>query len=270
MGWFNQVQTLRKRIGLSQRDLALRARTSQQQVQRIESGLQAPRIGLALRLAHALGHPLEQVFPFPAPPPPRPPAFADCADEVGLGWALSFRLQGGAAGRLPVAASEIERLRRAIGATATPNRFIVFASRHHEVALRLDRLSLAQLHSSLQPDEPAERGFPASQAILFLAGDPMPMIFSPEPDDAALEATEPEEDCGACRNQALLAALDLDTFEAGERFALVDARNGETIHVLAQDLACLAMPFDALSPDCLPPPAAIRTPALVRPADNDA
>ena len=50
MGWFNQVQALRRSVGLSQRDLALRARTSQQQVQRIESGVQAPRIGLALRL----------------------------------------------------------------------------------------------------------------------------------------------------------------------------------------------------------------------------
>jgi transcriptional regulator with XRE-family HTH domain len=261
MSWFNQVQALRRSIGLSQRDLASRARTSQQQVQRIESGVQAPRIGLALRLAQALGQPLEQVFPLPAPQP-LPAPTPTCVDEAGLRWSLMFRMQGGMAGRVPVACAEVGRLREAIEAPAAPaGRFIVFPSAHHEVALRLDRLCLAKLQSSPLLDQAAERDFPPNQAVIVLRGDPAPAIFPPEPDEAAIEATEEKEDAGPCRNQSLIATLDLGAFHPLSRFGVVDARSGETVHILARDLALLAMPFDALSPGCLPPP---------RRADNDA
>lgn len=267
MGWFNQVQALRLRVGWSQRDLAARARTSQQQVQRIESGLQAPRIGLALRIAQALGHPLEQVFPLPAPAAP-PAAPVICADAAGLSWTLCIRLGGGAAAALPVAADELAELRRAIGEAAPAGRFLLFRSRHHEVALRLDRLSYARLQPGLVAEADAGHAFPPDHAVLFLAGDPAPLVFRPEPDDAAIEATAAEEGFGACRNQGLLAALDLGAFDGRDRFTLLDARDGEAVHLLAGELALLALPFDALSPG-LPPSHAFDPPSF-RLAHNDA
>jgi hypothetical protein len=92
------------------------------------------------------------------------------------------------------------------------------------------------------------------------------VVFPPEPDEAAIEATEEDEDGAACRNQSLIAALDLGAFDPPSRFGVVDLRNGETVHVLARDLALLAMPFGALSPGCPPVPGM----ASLRRADNDA
>jgi hypothetical protein len=169
-------------------------------------------------------------------------------------------------GRVPVACAEVGRLRKAIEAPAAPDgRFIVFPSRHHEVALRLDRLCLARLDSGPPLDRAAERDFPTGQAVIVLAGDPAPVVFPPEPDEAAIEATEEEEDVGPCRNQSLLATLDLGAFDPLSRLGVVDARSGEMVHLLACDLALLAMPFDSLSPGCPPLPG-----LAARRADNDA
>ena len=59
----NKVRDLRTAKGLSQRALAELALTSQQQIQRIESGQSAPRLELAMRIAAALGQGIGTVFP---------------------------------------------------------------------------------------------------------------------------------------------------------------------------------------------------------------
>ena len=59
----NQIKVLREKKGLSQRQLATLVGTSQQQIQRIETGKQSIRFGLALEVCKALEMPMETVFP---------------------------------------------------------------------------------------------------------------------------------------------------------------------------------------------------------------
>lgn len=56
------VRPLRERMGLSQRDLAVRANVSRQTLSAIEAGRTVPGTALALRLAAALGHRVEDLF----------------------------------------------------------------------------------------------------------------------------------------------------------------------------------------------------------------
>lgn len=58
----NHVKKLREKHGLTQLALAEKAITSQQQIQRIERG-QLTRLDTAIRIAAALGRPVEAVFP---------------------------------------------------------------------------------------------------------------------------------------------------------------------------------------------------------------
>ena len=57
------MRELREAKKLSQRQLAELVGTSQQQIQRIEAGLQAARIDVAVKIAEALGGSLADVFP---------------------------------------------------------------------------------------------------------------------------------------------------------------------------------------------------------------
>jgi DNA-binding XRE family transcriptional regulator len=59
----NQISRFRKAQALSQRALAQKVGTSQQQIQRIEAGVQSTDLDLAARIADALSSPLEKVFP---------------------------------------------------------------------------------------------------------------------------------------------------------------------------------------------------------------
>ena len=59
----NKVKSIRIKLGLTQRQLADKVGTSQQQIQRVESGRIAARLTLAAEIASALGKPLNVVFP---------------------------------------------------------------------------------------------------------------------------------------------------------------------------------------------------------------
>lgn len=59
----NRIRVVREELGLSQQALATKIGTSQQQVQRIEAGMQSVRHDLALKICAALGTPIGKVFP---------------------------------------------------------------------------------------------------------------------------------------------------------------------------------------------------------------
>jgi DNA-binding XRE family transcriptional regulator len=59
----NKIKHYRAKRGLTQTQLAERADTSQQQIQRLETGKIAARLELAIRLAKALGVPMATLFP---------------------------------------------------------------------------------------------------------------------------------------------------------------------------------------------------------------
>lgn len=58
----NNIKQLRTQLSITQRELAFMVGTSQQQIQRIESGKVAARLGLAQAICSALDKPLNAVF----------------------------------------------------------------------------------------------------------------------------------------------------------------------------------------------------------------
>ena len=59
----NYLSAIRRAKGLTQKQLALKAGTTQQTVQRVENGLQAPRFDLVISLCLALEVPLKELYP---------------------------------------------------------------------------------------------------------------------------------------------------------------------------------------------------------------
>jgi transcriptional regulator with XRE-family HTH domain len=66
--WGAAIAARRNELGLTQRELAAKAKTTQQYLALIERGGVEPRLGLRLRIAEALDTTPELLFPYPAIP----------------------------------------------------------------------------------------------------------------------------------------------------------------------------------------------------------
>lgn len=62
--WGRMIEEKRKGLGMKQSDLADAAKTSQQNVSRIEMGSQAPSDALRVRIAGALGEKVGDLFAY--------------------------------------------------------------------------------------------------------------------------------------------------------------------------------------------------------------
>jgi DNA-binding XRE family transcriptional regulator len=138
-----KIRALREKKGLTQRQLAKVVGTSQQQIQRIETGVQAPRFDLAARICSALKTPMEQVFPTTKKPIAalrrkglsaesifRDNEFGAGMEAAGIDmdpavWTFKLRLRGGAMKMFPVSGPEKNRLWSAV---QDPTEFVVFDS----------------------------------------------------------------------------------------------------------------------------------------------
>lgn len=145
----NNIKSFRTRLGFTQRQLAEAAGTSQQQVQRIEAGVQAVRLDLAERLAAALQCSLRDLFPElnKAPTVKRATSLeaqATALSEVGieLGHTLHrvvFRLQGGHTREFTLSQKEATRIRSAVFSRDTQE-FLVFDTEYERVAVNREAL----------------------------------------------------------------------------------------------------------------------------------
>ncbi|HEV7721276.1 MAG TPA: helix-turn-helix transcriptional regulator [Iamia sp.] len=63
--WGQSVRRTREKLGLSQRDLAQRAGTTQQSLSKLENGSFLPSDLYKVRLAHALGKDVSRLFAWP-------------------------------------------------------------------------------------------------------------------------------------------------------------------------------------------------------------
>ncbi|MGC4114502.1 MAG: helix-turn-helix transcriptional regulator [Myxococcales bacterium] len=152
----NRLKDLRKKAGLTQAQLAKKAQTSQQQIQRLESG-QAARLELALRVAKALDAPLEKAFPDAKAGAKRLRAARtvqefwkaadDASEELAKGgldadprqWHLVLTLGSGAKRSYPITTVELDRVWAGLQSEAKADAdrvpFIVFDSEDCRVAV---------------------------------------------------------------------------------------------------------------------------------------
>jgi transcriptional regulator with XRE-family HTH domain len=267
-GQGNRVRELREARRLSQRKLAELVGTSQQQIQRIEAGLQAARIDLALKIAKALGGSLADVFPGLKGALGRrgrhrldPEALDDdegpgqAIAEAGVhpgpnAWSVRCLLRGGGEVEAPIASSDRRRLRECLGqGRGKDGAFFAWDSKGIRLLLNPRHLLLA--HLIFEPgqsteDEPGKVGLDQPVSV-FLADRAEPMCFEVEGDHRA--ASDGGE-LGELNSLWLEAEAGL----GGDRFLTFTDVNGEEVWLRAADVALIVVPLWALHPELIPDP----------------
>lgn len=257
----NRIRECRVAKGMTQRQLAEAAGTSQQQIQRIEAGVQATRFDLATRICAALGLTLQEAFPATALPIARmkkargergADQFVQGLEDAGLDtdvrvWTFKYRLQSGAEGQLTITGKSRKYITSAIR-QETYSGFIVFDAGNRRYGLRPDHLTFCQFlfdgPASLEAmDEEDSSG---SYVLRFhLANGIEPLEFDVAPDTASVDADDPDE--GVAQLQDLFLFADS---EFGGWFDFRD-EDDERAMVRMKDVSMFSVPLEAVEPALL-------------------
>ena len=210
----NRIAHLRKARGLTQQALAKLAGTSQQQVQRIEGGVQGARLELALKISAALGAELPDVFPSLDPKPKK--SLRDSRyvlenaklREAGLDpdpktWTVKFFAFDGRVFEYLVPSDEKNRLEKIFSEAGEG--IIAFSSRTHWVAVNRKKIAATQFLFDLGLSEGEDEEVQEFELRLHLIGVGQPIIFDIEPDTIPLEE---DENRGASQMQNLFFQLE--------------------------------------------------------------
>ena len=258
----NRVRTARTKLGLTQRALAELVGTSQQQIQRIETGSIAARLELATRLAATLKTPLPQLFPAAAKPlrkvaeayaQRKLPGDEEMSELASAGleadsraWYFQVRLRGHKQPlQFEIAPSEQRWLFGKVQHEAPAEQgmtFVVFDTASERVAI--NSRELIYCHFLFESAYfVAEEAPELSTAVkVYFCGDPDPVTFSVEPDDGS---PEDEEDEGHFRG--IFFGLELHP-EAEDRLHFED-EDGEDVFIRTGDVALLRVPLFVLDPE---------------------
>lgn len=265
----NKVKSIRAKLGLTQRELADRVGTSQQQIQRIETGKIAARLGLAKLIAAALEKPLSAVFPGAEQAIMKVKANAkgsrhllederlDQIHETGVEFDPSehfFKVW--MRGHVDpfvfaVTAHEKRRLFSIVQDELVDSEamsFIVFDSVDKRIAINLAELVTCQfLFNPLGGFEESNvtRGLGpinSEDVLIFQGGVGVPMVFCPEADDPD---SDPDGSMGYFNE--IFFRLELSP-EPSERVHFED-EDGESVFVRLGSLALLSVPLWVVDAD---------------------
>ena len=213
-----KILSFRTKAGMTQKQLADLAETSEQHIQLMETGKQSVPFGLAIKICSVLNEPMESVFPCTK-------AILEklriAVDMDQTEWTFSYRLRGGATGSLPISGTEKDRL---IGAVERfeMGSFVVFDSEASTIVLNIDHLVFFQFHSN-----PPRRMHPEPAQIntvkVFIADSSEPFLFevnADEHDGGDLEELGQFEELiftaehASCEANVMLCFKDIDGEEA--------------------------------------------------------
>lgn len=265
----NKVKSIRTKLGLTQRQLADKVGTSQQQIQRIESGRIAARLTLAADIATALGKPLNVIFPGSVGAIVKAVGDIDTSrylpsdeemndiQETGVEFdssahCLKVWLQGhGEPIYFPVSPQEKRRLFQSVQgemADSEVTSFVVFDSWDKRIAINLAELAACQflfepMLGLLETDSDANsESLDKKRAIVHTTGAVTPITFEPEADS---RADGDDEVLGNFGN----VFFQLEQSPApSERLHFQDA-DGESVFLRVGSLALLSVPLWVLEPD---------------------
>jgi transcriptional regulator with XRE-family HTH domain len=258
----NRIRQLRKKKGLSQKQLADAAKTSQQQIQRIEVGLQNARFDLAVRICAALEATLPEVFPtteqslkrFSRKGKKLSDVLDDRATMRGLEEAgidmdavertFQYRLRGGAEGELTISAASYSNLWSFV--QVEPSGFAVFNTGARKYAINLNHLLFCHfLHDP--PDQLSENPITdedESIEVEFVLSDSSKVYKIDVAPDRGSIADNDGTNWGDVQLQELFVSATSDPIE---RFMLVDI-DDETVFFRPQDVAMFSAPLSSVEP----------------------
>jgi transcriptional regulator with XRE-family HTH domain len=254
----NRIKELRKAKGFTQGQLAVAARTSQQQIQRIEAGNQLARFDLATRISAALGQPIHKVFPSAELPLARMRSrTADLDHEkasqeleaAGLDiepnvWTVKYRLRGGAEGNFPISGPDMHRL-DAILQDDAESGFVVLPSLDRQYALNLKHLTFCELLF----DRPSPENVPTRERSfevhIYLTDQREPLSVEVDPDTSLLEQEEDPEPLSV-QLQDLFHYVEMGVDR--RRMSIVNL-NGETAFFRSDDVSMFSVPLWLIEPN---------------------
>jgi len=257
----NRLKQIRIQRKLSQRKLADAVGTSQQQIQRIETGKIAARLDIANRLSVVLGEPLNAIFPGSGKvikkldtefktsryiPTKTYSELSNLGIEADSAiWHFKILLRGHE-DELIFEISPAER-RRMFGAVQQEGEalsFVVFDTSDARIAVNLAEMVYCHFLFDVGViSEKSEEGEDSGVEIYF-SGSPKRFDFEPEVDRADPEEEGDEGDFGN-----IFWSLDLDP-ASHERYRFTDV-DGEDVFLRAGDLALLKVPLWVVEPDLL-------------------
>jgi len=246
----NRISHLRKTKGLTQRALAEKVGTSQQQIQRIEAGVIAVRLELALRIADALATRLADVFPKLArnKSEKKQRKFAPSQAELSLAgidpdpshWTVKFFMHDGRQFLFRVSSSDKDRLESI--AQNSGKSFFVFNSHDKCIALNRTKVAACQfLFDFFMSDKPeAEEQF---KLTMHLIATKETISFDVEPDTK----TPLEDELGSeSQLQSLFSFLDEGD---DDEVVWFDDEDGERVYIRSNELLLLEAPLICCEPE---------------------
>ena len=256
----NNIKQLRTQLSITQRELAYMVGTSQQQIQRIETGKVAAKLGIAQAICNALDKPLNIVFPESdqlindfhktrRKTDDDLEAIATSGIEMDSGlWTVKLWLQGQQDYLLlPISAADKRRFYYYFQETTSPNveRFFVFDSDLYRYALNMREVVFHQFLSDGLPPIVAEEEDDYEDDYfnvhIALVNSGLVIPLSVEPDAPQNEETD---DIGQLN--AFFEKLDCEP-ETTDRYMLTD-EDGEDAFIRIGSIAMVRVVLDALEP----------------------
>jgi len=260
----NKIKALRSKNGISQRELAKRVGTSQQQIQRLETGQVAARVELARKLSDSLGVPLSVLFPGSKKAlgkfskgikeEPRYLPSNEAYDELAQTgieadprlWTffvllrshkkvIKFELE-------PAEKRRLFRLVQEEKEAAETMSFVLFDTIDERVAINLRELAYCHFLFDAPSNSVRTEESSMLRVMAYLCGNHEPFEFGVEPD---FDSPDEEDDSGAFRNIFFYMETHV---EEHDRFYFVD-EDGEDVFLRAGDLALLRVPLWVISAD---------------------
>lgn len=259
----NNIKKLRSSLGMTQAELAKKAGTSQQQVQRMEAGVQAAKLELAVKIARALDASLKEVFPklqlkaiekaktaaFEDQPEKLEAAFATGGlDADPAAWTLRLVLTDGELHLFRVEASDRKRIAANLETTEPVGHYLVFDDATHRIAVRRSHIAFGQLcfdfHVAEDTNGDVAQPDPRLGPVqLFFSKSSEPFELEVDGDEVNdMEAAERDEDW-----QLNALFFDLEVGDQENVLQLVD-EDGETAYIPTQNLLMIKVPLGLLEP----------------------
>jgi transcriptional regulator with XRE-family HTH domain len=253
----NRIKELRRAKGLTQKELAHGADTSQQQIQRIEAGAQHARFDLATRISAALGEPISKVFPSAALPLARmkkrgdeayedPKASEELAD-AGIDmepavWTLKYSLRGGARGHFTISGPDMRRLEKILH-DDEDQCFVVLPSEHRQYALNLKHVTFCHLLFDPADHITAPAKDRSHEVEFYLADQKEPLRFGVDPDTSSIDDESADDLSVQLQELFYNAKMGVDS----RRLNFVDL-DGETAFFRRDDVSMFSVPLSLIEP----------------------
>jgi transcriptional regulator with XRE-family HTH domain len=250
---------------MTQRQLAEAAETSQQQIQRIESGVQTARIDMALRISAALEAPMEKVFPAARKVLGKSVSkrnsirdllkderaiqeLSDAGiDASGQIHTIKFMLRSGFMGFHEISSNGHDRLWEAVQQSDRFHNFVVYDTPDERVAINLNHLVFAQFlfdPVSMMRDSSNDT---TESLRVYTSVRREPLEFGVEPDTADMaDVDEGSADEEAAQLQSLMYFIEM-SHEDNDIFTFADV-DGERAFLRASDVSMITVPLAYIEP----------------------